>query len=129
MLIEFSANASELHRACVRLAARLADTADEEHQIQFKVTSGKLGIAVGAESANLVADVRSTGTALVPFTVLAGVAHMLPYFGDKTVGIGLSNGKMRVDTTVFHTRSILLSSSDSMGRRRPLLPRKTLQTA
>ena len=129
MFIEFTANASELHRACVRLTARTGETGvGEKRAIHFKVTSGRLGISTNGTSANLKAEAQCTGTALIPSTVFAGVLHILPYFGDRTVEIGLSKGKMRVDTTVFHTRDILLLS-DNVERRRSLFRTKPLQTA
>lgn len=129
MLIEFTASASELHRACTRLAGQIGEIPeDEEKAIEFKVTAGRLGITVDGTAANLMADVQSAGIAFIPSTVLAGVRHMLPYFGNRTVEIGFSNGKMRVDGTVFHSREILLSSAETSERRRPSYRNRTLQT-
>jgi hypothetical protein len=128
VLIEFQANAFDLHRACVRLASKLGEM--PEHGVEssrFNVVPGILRIAVDGASANLQADVMSSGAASVPFTVLAGVVHMLPYFGKKAVEIGFSDGKMRVDTTVFHNRAILLSSSGATEHRRSSLKYRALQ--
>jgi len=45
MLIEFTAKASDLFRACARLAAWIGETVeDDEKAIRFKVTSGRRGI-------------------------------------------------------------------------------------
>ena len=114
MRIEFTANASDLLRACTRFATWIDETVeDDEKAIQFNVTAGRLGITANGTSANLLAEVQSAGTAFIPPTVLAGVLHMLPYFGNRSVEIGFSHGKMRVDCTVFHTREILLSAPEA----------------
>jgi len=108
VLVEFSANASDLHRACIRLLtglARMQGIADDP--VHFDISSKRLEITADGASASLQAEVQSGGVASIPFTVLAGVLHMLPYFGSNVVEIGFSPGKMRVDTTIFHNRSIL----------------------
>ena len=130
MLVEFSANAFHLHRACVRLATRLAETPGiGDDSVHFDVSSKKLEITVDGASANLQADVQRTGAASVPFTVLAGVVHVLPYFGKKPVEIGFSRGRMRVDTTVFHNRNIVLSVPVNLERRRSSFRERALQLA
>ena len=110
MFVEFSANAADLHRSCMRLATKLAQISEDvDEPLHFDIKSKRLRITVDGASANLQAEVQSDGAASVPFTVLAGVLHMLPYFGRNAVEIAFSPGKMRVDTTVFYNRSILLS--------------------
>jgi len=119
VLVEFSANASDLHRACIRLLtglARMQGIADDP--VHFDITSKRLEITADGASTNLQAEVQSSGSASIPFTVLAGVLHMLPYFGNNVVVIGFSPGKMRVDTTIFHNRSILQTSPHADERRR-----------
>ena len=121
VLIEFHANAFDLHRACVRLASKLGEVPEHgEDSVHFNVVPGKLRIAVDGASATLQADVISSGATSVPFIVLTGVVHMLPYFGKKAVEIGFSAGKMRVDTTVFHNRGIILNSSGATEHRSSL---------
>ena len=114
MLVQFSASASDLHRVCVSLAAemeQLPEIADDP--VHFNITPKGLEITLEGASANLKAEVRNAGAASVPFTVVTGVLHMLPYFGENSVQIAFSPGKMRVDTTVFHNRRILLAGSHS----------------
>lgn len=129
MLIEFAANAFDLHRACVRLADGIAENCEEDEQvIQFQVIPRQLVIVADGRSANLAADVQTGGTAFVPATVLVGVLHMLPYFGNGAVEIGFSRGKMRVESTVFHTRAISLTPAETSQRRRPSFRQRALQT-
>ena len=114
MFVEFSANAADLHRSCVRLATKLAQISDNvDESLYFDIKSKRLKISVEGASANLQAEVQCDGAASVPFTVLAGVLHMLPYFGRNSVEIAFSPGKMRVDTTIFYNRSIMLSARAS----------------
>lgn len=111
MLVEFSTNASDLHRACVRLATELTRLPEITNDpVHFDITPKGLEITIEGSSTTLLVEVRNSGAASIPFTVLAGVLHMLPYFGNNTVDISLSKGKMRVDTTVFHNRRILLAA-------------------
>lgn len=107
MVIEFRTSAADLHRACLRVT-QSDSMAGDENSALFTATSQKLGILVKGVSETLAAGVQIAGTASVPLTILAGVVHVLPYFGEKTVEIGFSRGKMRIDTTVFHNRGILL---------------------
>jgi len=119
VLVEFSTNAADLHRACVRLLtglARMQGIADDP--IHFDISPKRLEITADGASANLQAQIQSSGAASIPFTVLAGVLHMLPYFGNNVVEIGFSPGKMRVDTTIFHNRSILQRSPQADERQR-----------
>ena len=110
MSVEFSANAADLHRSCVRLATKLAQISEDvDESLHFDLKSKRLRITVEGASANLHAEVQCSGAASIPSTVLAGVLHVLPYFGKNPVEIAFSPGKMRVDTTVFYNRSILLS--------------------
>ena len=133
MLVEFSTNASDLHRACVRLATELAQLPEiTDEPVHFDITPNELEITIEGTSTTLRAQVQNRGAASVPFTVLAGVLHMLPYFGNNAVEIGFSHGKMRVDTTVFHNRSILLTGTQRNKRRHPSLNstlNSTLQSA
>jgi hypothetical protein len=118
VLVEFNTNASDLHRACVCLATELAQLPEiTDDPVHFNITPKGLEITIEGTSATLRAEVRNSGAASIPFTVLAGVLHMLPYFGKNTVEIGFSHGKMRVDTTVFHNRSILLAGTPPNERR------------
>jgi hypothetical protein len=110
VFVEFSANAADLHRSCVRLATKLAQISEDVNEsLHFDIKSKRLRSTVEGASANLQAEVQRSGAASVPFTVHAGVLHMLRYFGKHAVEIAFSPGKMHVDTTVFHNRSILLS--------------------
>jgi len=54
---------------------------------------------------------------------------MLPYFGTKAVEIAFYEGPMRVDTTIFHNRSIILADSCASDCRRSSLTSRVLQTA
>ena len=128
MTIEFNANASDLHRACLRLAARLSEMPGaDEKPINFKVTLTRLGMTVDKNSAKIMVEAQRAGYASIPFTILAGLVHVLPYFGSTNVEIGFSPGRVRVDTTVFHSRSILVSSSSGTERRRSSSRERTLQ--
>lgn len=128
MLIEFRTNASELHRACLRLTARaFADGVEVETLARFKLMPERLAISVSRRSVTLAANVRKSGFAVIPMPVLAGVVHMLRYFGDEVVEIGFSRGKMRVDTTIFHARRILPVHAARPDRRRSSLRRSTMQ--
>ncbi len=129
MLIEFSTNASDLHHACIRFAAKVSENADEDKSVQFRVTSGKLGIRFEAAATALPASVRAIGAASVPVTILAGMIHVLPYFGDAEVEIGLSPGKLKIDTTVFHNRNIVVSNEPNPERRRSTFRDRALQPA
>jgi hypothetical protein len=118
VLVEFSANASDLHSACVRLATELAKLPEiSDDPVHFDITPKGLEITIEGTSAPVRAEVQNSGVASIPFTVLAGVLHMLPYFGTNAVEIGFSHGKMRVDTTVFHNRSIVLTNTGPNERR------------
>jgi len=129
VLVEFSANASDLHRACTRLATGFAPTQGiADNPVHFDVTPKGLEITVDGASASLQAEVQSSGAASVPFTVLAGMLHMLPYFGNNAVEIGFSPGKMRVDTTVFHNRTIVQTFARPNERRRSSLRHRALTT-
>jgi len=119
MLVELSTNASDLHRACVRLATELAHLPEiTDEPVHFDITPKRMEITIERTSTILRAEVRKSGAASIPFTVLAGVLHMLPYFGKNVVEIGFSHGKMHVDTTVFYSRSILLTGTSCNERRR-----------
>lgn len=127
MLVEFSTNASDLHRACARLATDLGQLPEiTDDPVHFDITSKELEITIEGTSATLRAEAQTSGTVTIPFTVLAGVLHMLPYFGKNAVEIGFSQGKMRVDTTIFHNPSILLTVTRSNERRRPSFKGRTL---
>ena len=118
MLVEFSTNASDLHRACVRVATGLAQLPEiTDDPVHFDITPKVLEITIEGISATVRAEVQNGGAASIPFTVLAGVLHMLPYFGKNAVEIGFSHGKMRVETTVFHNRGILLIGTRPNERR------------
>ena len=118
MSVEFSANATDLRRSCTRLATKLAQISEHvDESLHFDVNSKRLRITVAGASANLQAEVQSSGAASIPSAVLAGVLHMLPYFGKNAVEIALSPGKMRVDTTVFYNRGILLSGQAPRNQR------------
>lgn len=120
MLVELSTNASDLHLACVRLATELTQLPEiTDDPVHFDITSKGLEITIEDTSARLRAEVQNGGAVIIPFTVLAGVLHMLPYFGKNAVEIGFSHGKMRVNTTVFHNPSILLTCTRPKERRRP----------
>lgn len=130
MLLECSINASDLHRACVRLATELAQLPEiTDDPVYFDITSNALEITIEGTSATLRAEVQNRGAASIPFTVLAGVLHMLQYYGENAIEIGFSRGKMRVDTTVFHNRSILLTGTPLNERRHPSVKYRTLQPA
>jgi len=130
MLVEFTANAYHLHRASTRMATRLAQSLETDDDfVHFDLSSGRLEISIEGASANLHAEVRRTGAAFVPLTVLAGMVHVLPYFGNKPVEVGFSPGKMRVDTTIFHNRNIVLSMPASSGQRRAPLREGASQLA
>jgi hypothetical protein len=120
VLVQLSANASDLHLACVRLATELTQLPEiTDDPVHFDITSKGLEITIEDTSARLRAEVQNGGAVTIPFTVLAGVLHMLPYFGKNAVEIGFSHGKMRVNTTVFHNPSILLTRTRPKERRRP----------
>lgn len=130
MLVKLSTNASDLHRACVRLATELAQLPEiTDDPVHFDITSKGLEITIEGTSATLRAEVQNSGAVTIPFTVLAGVLLMLPYFGKNAVEIGFSHGKMRVDTTVFHNPSILLTGTRPNERRHPSFKSRTLQSA
>jgi len=84
VLVEFSANASNLHSACVRLATELAKLPEiTDDPVHFDITPKGLEITIEGTSAPVRVEVQNSGVASIPFTVLAGVLHMLPYFGHK----------------------------------------------
>jgi len=70
-----------------------------------------------------------TGAVCVPSTALAGVNHMLPYFGSNEVEIGFSAGKMRVDTTVFHNRKIVPFAAPEPTRQSPPIREQAFELA
>jgi hypothetical protein len=129
-MVKFVANASDLHRVCVCLAATGAETVgSRDDSVRIDVTRRRLEITVGGASSTVPAEVQRTGLASIPFTVLAGVLHMLPYFGNQPVEIAFSLGKMRVDDTVFHNRSIIVIGPRTCERRRSSLKYRGLQPA
>ncbi len=118
MLIQFSSNAAEMNRAFRRLAS--PDTRKPKSgyaPVAFNISSRSVEITTDGASQALAADVRREGTAFVPEVVLQGVLTTLPYFGQKHIEIGFSDGKMRVDSMIFHNPMIVLSDFHSARHR------------
>lgn len=114
MLIQFSLNADELMRACQHLGMELTDG---DELIDFNVVARSVEITVHGAAAELEARTQAEGRVSVPSAVLHGVVRMLPYYGRRKIVLAFSEGKMQVQTTIFHNRFILLSPS---GRSRRL---------
>lgn len=99
-----------MNRACCRLRTTLTGPAKKRvDRIAFTIAARSVEIATNETAEGVAAEVQRKGRVSVPYTVIDGVITTLPYFGYKKIQVGFSNGKMRVDSMVFHNRMIVLS--------------------
>ena len=121
MQILFSLSAAKMNRACCRLGPTMTGQAkDAVDRIAFTIDDRFVEIAANKASEGLAAEVQRKGRVSVPSTVMHGVITTLPYFGRKKIQVGFSEGKMRVDSMVFHHRMIVLTDSTASRRRQSL---------
>jgi hypothetical protein len=126
VLIRFNLNADELKRACEHMDVISALVSDDV--VEFNVVMDGVWVTSLGKWQLLSADVQSEGRVAIPAAVVEGLIQTLPYFGKKKVEIGCSEGRLRIHTTVFHSREIVVSGiqSDpqrgSRWRRRVLSP-------
>ena len=112
VLIQFSLNAADMNRACRRLGETLAHkTKCGNDAIAFNIASRCVEITANGASEGLAAEVQREGRASIPRSVLHGVIKTLPYFGRRNIEFGFSEGRMHVDSMVFHHKMIVLSDS------------------
>jgi hypothetical protein len=91
------------------LASTLAENSRDATQfIVFDVATGTVDISVRDTLEGVPAKTRQKGRALIPCTVFQGVLHTLPYFRNRSIEIGVSEGQMRIESMVFHNRTITL---------------------
>ncbi len=115
MLIRFNLNADELKRACEHMDVISALVSDDV--VEFNVVTDGVWVTSLGKWQLLSADVQSEGRVAIPASVVEGLIRTLPYFGKKKVEIGCSEGRLRIHTTVFHSREIVVSSIQSDPQR------------
>lgn len=122
MQIQFSTNAADMKRTCRRVGMR---STCQSKFITFKIAAKDVEITANGVSETLAAKIKQEGRVSIPSAILDGVLRTLPYFGERTIKIGFSEGRMRVDNMVFHNRMIVLSDSVSSDRRQSFLGRRS----
>jgi len=110
MSVTFRLKADELKRACEQLG--VSPVPLDEEPVEFKLVDGDVWVATLGRWVCLAADVHQPARVCIPPSIVEGLVCMLPYFGTKKIEIGFSQGRMRIHTTVFHNREILVSAVD-----------------
>ena len=126
MQIQFSTNAADMNRTCRRVGTKLALQSKYSNEfITFKITARNVEITVDGTAEGLAAKVQHEGKVSIPCTILYGIIRTLPYFGQREIEVGFSEGKMHIDGVAFHSRVIVPSHSVSPERRQSFLKGKS----